>query len=62
MRDNLILMRGEYDPNEICDDMVGGLFEGFDSIEIRGVLAWSDPWHISGVRLLTLYFSHDSSP
>lgn len=41
MRDNLILMKGSYDHDDLCSDMVGGLFEGFNECENRGILVWS---------------------
>ena len=44
MRDNLISMEGSYDHDDLCSDMVGGLFEGFNECENRGVLVWSEPW------------------
>jgi hypothetical protein len=49
MRDNLILNSGKYDEDEFCDDMCGGLYDGFDDVQLRGILVWSDPWvrHIS---------------
>ena len=30
LRDNMILMEGCYDHDDLCTDMVGGLFEGFN--------------------------------
>jgi hypothetical protein len=49
-RDNLILAQGTYDADDICSDVVGGLWDdvpGPDAAE-RGVIAWSPPWDISG--------------
>jgi len=48
MRDNLILQSGNYDEDDLCCDLVGGLFEGFNDLELKGVLVWSDPWDPSG--------------
>ena len=48
MRDNLILMKGSYDHDDLCSDMVGGLFEGFNECENRGILVWSEPWCAEG--------------
>jgi hypothetical protein len=28
--------------------MVGGLYEGFNDLELRGIMVWSDPWHPDG--------------
>ena len=49
-RDNLILAQGTYDPDEICSDVAGGLWDenpGPDIAE-RGIIAWSPPWDIGG--------------
>jgi hypothetical protein len=58
MRDNAIRFAGEFDGMELCDDIVGGLYQGFGSqgygsqrIENNGMLVWSDPWHVSGWEL-----------
>lgn len=46
MRDNVI--KACHDPSfnqdELCVDVVGGLFEGFNDIELTGVVVWTDPW------------------
>ncbi|KAK9368229.1 hypothetical protein V1509DRAFT_640110 [Lipomyces kononenkoae] len=44
MRDNLILNIGKYDADDLCVDMVGGLYEGYDDIRLRGILVWTNPW------------------
>lgn len=48
MRDNLILNSGKFDPDELCCDLVGGLYEGFDDVQLRGILVWNDPWSSDG--------------
>ncbi|KAB5523848.1 hypothetical protein GE09DRAFT_1257562 [Coniochaeta sp. 2T2.1] len=48
MRDNLIRFRGMYDQDELCLDLCGGLYEGFDEIAIRGILVWGEPWLCDG--------------
>lgn len=48
MRDNLIRYKGRYDEDELCCDMAGGLYEGFDEIELRGMLIWGEPWRVDG--------------
>ncbi|TVY44369.1 hypothetical protein LSUB1_G000697 [Lachnellula subtilissima] len=48
MRDNLIINFGKYDHDELCCDLIGGLYEGFDDIQLRGILVWSDPWLSDG--------------
>lgn len=56
LRDNLILaaagrMQGcegrKLDEDELCDDVCGGLYEGYDDSAARGLLVWSDPWRVS---------------
>ncbi|KAI1868013.1 uncharacterized protein JN550_006501 [Neoarthrinium moseri] len=47
-RDSLILNQGLYDEDELCTDMMGGLYEGFDEIESRGIIVWGEPWSVSG--------------
>ncbi|KUJ13252.1 uncharacterized protein LY89DRAFT_155397 [Mollisia scopiformis] len=48
MRDNLILMAGQYDSNDLCYDLGQSLYEGFDDVERRGCLVWGEPWCVSG--------------
>ena len=49
-RDRLIWAAGTYDEDELWDDCIGGLYEGFpdDEVERRGLIAWSPPWDIAG--------------
>ncbi|KJR89128.1 uncharacterized protein SPSK_06358 [Sporothrix schenckii 1099-18] len=44
MRDNLLRTYGQWDPDDLCCDLLGGLYEGFDDVERRGIIVWSDPW------------------
>jgi hypothetical protein len=44
LRDNLILSLGTYDEDDLCGDLVGGLYEGFDDVRNRGLLVWGPPW------------------
>ena len=48
MRDNLIRLQGEYDADELCADLCGGLYDGFDEVELRGILVWGEPWRGDG--------------
>ncbi|KAI0853922.1 hypothetical protein F5Y00DRAFT_223993 [Daldinia vernicosa] len=48
MRDNLILNHGRYDEEDLCVDMAGGLYEGFDEVEARGLIVWGEPWSETG--------------
>ncbi|KAI1098814.1 hypothetical protein F4804DRAFT_112866 [Jackrogersella minutella] len=44
MRDNLLLHREKYSDDDLCMDMVGGLYEGFDEVATRGMIVWGEPW------------------
>lgn len=33
-----------YDHDDFCIDSSGGLWEGFNNVELRGVLVWGEPW------------------
>ncbi|KAI1089954.1 hypothetical protein F5B19DRAFT_352127 [Rostrohypoxylon terebratum] len=48
MRDNLLLNRGRFDEDDLCVDMVGGLYEGFDEVATRGMIVWGEPWSETG--------------
>lgn len=49
-RDNLILAQGTYDADDLCNDVVGGLWDEVPGPDVaeRGVIAWSPPWDIGG--------------
>lgn len=47
LRDTLIRAAGTFDDEDLCDDMCGGLYNGFDDVESRGLLVWGDPWLVS---------------
>jgi hypothetical protein len=44
LRDNLILMVGQYDSRELLLDLGLRVYEGFDDVERCGFLVWGDPW------------------
>ncbi len=44
MRDNLIRCGDTCDLDDLCDDLMGGLYEGFNDADRRGIMVWSDPW------------------
>jgi hypothetical protein len=48
MRDNLILNSGKFDVDDLCCDLVGGLYEGFNDVEGRGIMVWGEPWSQDG--------------
>lgn len=45
-RDNLIRYQSVYDEDDFCDDLLGGLYEGYNDIENRGCLVWGEPWMV----------------
>jgi hypothetical protein len=47
LRDNLILMAGQYDSRELLLDLGLRVYEGFDDIERCGFLVWGDPWLVA---------------
>ncbi|KAI0384867.1 hypothetical protein F5Y04DRAFT_222589 [Hypomontagnella monticulosa] len=48
MRDNLLLNMGNFDEDELCVDVAGGLWEGFDKVEQTGLIVWGEPWSETG--------------
>ncbi|KAI0550359.1 hypothetical protein F4679DRAFT_208591 [Xylaria curta] len=48
LRDNIIAYDKFIDEDEFCEDVMGGLFEGYNDIEINGLLIWGDSWSETG--------------
>ncbi|ORY59760.1 uncharacterized protein BCR38DRAFT_460406 [Pseudomassariella vexata] len=48
LRDNLMMNTGKFDTDDLCDDMIGGLYEGHYDAQARGLIVWRDPWDESG--------------
>lgn len=48
MRDNLLVNRGKFDEDDLCMDVMGGLYEGFDDIKTTGLIIWGEPWSERG--------------
>lgn len=48
MRNNLLLNIGKFDEDELCVDVAGGLWEGFDKVEQTGLIVWGEPWSETG--------------
>jgi hypothetical protein len=48
MRENLILMAGTYDSDDLLTDLGMGVYNGFDDVERRGFLVWEQPWRKFG--------------
>ena len=48
MRDNLILLAGQYSQDDLFYDLVDGLYHGFHDTGRRGFLVWKEPWRAEG--------------
>lgn len=48
MRDNALGRVDLLQSNSLCDDLMGGLYEGKNTVEEVGMLVWSDPWTVDG--------------
>lgn len=48
VRDNMILMAGQYDSDALMFDLGRGIYDGFDDTQRRGFLVWRDPWSAAG--------------
>jgi hypothetical protein len=46
MRDALVRLSPQIDRDELCDDVLGGLYEGFNNVAGRGVILWGEPWRV----------------
>ncbi|KAF2188809.1 hypothetical protein K469DRAFT_564218, partial [Zopfia rhizophila CBS 207.26] len=44
LRDNLIVTREMWDEDGLCNDLLGGLYEGYDDIKEKGIIVWGEPW------------------
>ncbi|KAI1352880.1 hypothetical protein F5Y01DRAFT_84776 [Xylaria sp. FL0043] len=44
LRDNLLSYGSIIDEDDLCGDVMGGLFEGYNDIELNGLLVWGEPW------------------
>ncbi|KAJ2994515.1 hypothetical protein NUW58_g1534 [Xylaria curta] len=48
LRDNILSYVNLISEDDFCEDVMGGLFEGFNDIEINGLLVWGEPWSETG--------------
>ncbi|KAI0113642.1 hypothetical protein GGR51DRAFT_556790 [Nemania sp. FL0031] len=48
LRDNLVSYIDHIDEDDLCVDTMGGLFEGYDDIELNGIVIWGEPWSETG--------------
>jgi hypothetical protein len=53
MRDNAIRHESTIDHDDLCTDVMGGLYDPHKvtDIEKNGMLVWSDPWDVTGWEL-----------
>jgi hypothetical protein len=54
LRDNILKAWGTFDTCELCDDVLGTMFDGELSKhdERNGVVVWGDPWDINSWELM----------
>jgi hypothetical protein len=48
LRDNIIRNQDELDVDSLCDDFVGGMYNGLSEIGSRGLILWGEPWSDDG--------------
>ncbi|KAF2967391.1 hypothetical protein GQX73_g6180 [Xylaria multiplex] len=48
LRDNILSYRSFISEDDFCLDVMGGLFEGYNDIELNGLLVWGEPWTETG--------------
>lgn len=48
LRDNIIKSKDTLDDDALCDDFLGGMYEGLSEVESRGLILWGEPWSDGG--------------
>jgi hypothetical protein len=48
MRDNILRNQDTLDVDALCDDFVGGMYDGLSEVESRGLILWGEPWDEGG--------------
>ncbi|KAI1123481.1 hypothetical protein F5Y10DRAFT_51636 [Nemania abortiva] len=48
LRDNIISYGDFIKEDDFCVDIMGGLYEGYNDIELNGMLIWGEPWTVTG--------------
>jgi hypothetical protein len=48
LRDNCIRWAGMIDAEDLCSDLIGGLYEGRDDSDTKGWIVWRNPWDVDG--------------
>ncbi|KAI0415538.1 hypothetical protein F5X98DRAFT_213468 [Xylaria grammica] len=48
LRDNILSYESLISEDDFCVDVMGGLFEGYNDIELNGLLVWGEPWSETG--------------
>lgn len=51
LRDNIIRNQENLDGDELCNDFLGGMYEGLSDVQNRGLILWGEPWSESGWEL-----------
>ena len=51
LRDNIIKNQDTLDTDALCDDFMGGMYEGLSEVENRGMILWGEPWSKNGWEL-----------
>ncbi|RDW61645.1 hypothetical protein BP5796_11537 [Coleophoma crateriformis] len=48
MRDNILSNQDQLDVDALCDDFLGGMYDGLSEVQSRGLILWGDPWSADG--------------
>ncbi len=48
MRDNILKDQGNLDTDALCDDFLGGMYDGLSEVQSRGMILWGEPWSEDG--------------
>jgi hypothetical protein len=48
MRDNILRNQDNLDADALCDDFLGGMYEGLGDVQNRGMILWGEPWSGDG--------------
>jgi hypothetical protein len=48
LRDNILLYQDSIDADDLCNDFLGGMYEGVGDVQGRGMVLWGEPWCTTG--------------
>ncbi|KAF2175945.1 hypothetical protein K469DRAFT_608968, partial [Zopfia rhizophila CBS 207.26] len=48
LRDNSLRNQDSLNADALCDDFLGGMYEGVSEVESRGMILWGGPWPEDG--------------